>query len=109
AASDEEKEASSDIGFLAAPVPCGGLLLAPITDGGTIWLAALDRATGKTAWKSYLCDEPPGSAAPWAEPVIAVDGREAYLTCGCGAVFAVDAAVGSLRWAVRYQRDGKPN
>ena len=47
--------------------------------------------------------------SPWAGPCIAVEGREAYLTCGCGVVFAVDAVGGTIRWAVRYQRDGKPN
>ena len=108
-ASDEDKEGSTDVGFLSAPVPCGTILLAPITDGGTIWLLGLERATGKTLWRSYLCDEPQGGASPWAEVVMAVDGREAYLTCGCGVVFAVDAVGGTVRWAVRYQRDGKPN
>lgn len=108
-ASDEDKEGSADVGFLSAPVPAGELLLAPVTDGGTIWLVGLDRATGKTVWRSYLCDEPQGGAAPWAEIVLAVEGREAYLTCGCGVVFAVDAAGGAIRWAVRYPREGKPN
>jgi outer membrane protein assembly factor BamB len=109
AASDDDKEGSSDIGFLSAPVPCGSLLLAPVTDGGTVWLLGLDRATGKTVWRSYLCDEPQGGASPWSEVTIAVEGREAYLTCGCGVVFAVDAVGGTVRWAVRYQRDGRPN
>ena len=43
------KTGTSDVGFLAAPTPCGSLLLAPVTDGGTMWLFGLDRATGKTA------------------------------------------------------------
>jgi outer membrane protein assembly factor BamB len=108
-ASDDDKEASADTGFLSAPVPAGGLLVAPLTDGGAIWLLGLDRATGKTVWRAYLCDEPQGGADPWAETVLAIDGREAYLTCGCGVVFAVDAGSGNIRWAVRYQRDGQPN
>lgn len=111
-ASDEDKEGTTDIGFLAAPVPCGNLLLVPVTDGGTIWLHALDsrrEERGRTVWKTYLCDEPQGGAAPWAPIAIAVDGREAYLTCGCGVVFAVDAVGGTVRWAIRYQRDGKRN
>jgi outer membrane protein assembly factor BamB len=108
-ASDEDKEGTTEVGFLAAPVPCGSLLVAPVTDGGTIWLFGLDREDGHTVWKSYLCDEPQGGANPWAEIAIAVDGREAYLTCGCGVVFAVDAVGGVVRWAIRYQRDGKRN
>jgi outer membrane protein assembly factor BamB len=109
AAPDNEPEATGGAGFLCAPVPAGTLLLAPITDGGTIWLLGLDRETGKTIWKTYLCDEPPGGASPWAEVVLAVEGREAYLTCGCGVVFAVDSVGGNIRWAVRYERHGKPS
>ena len=109
AASDEDKEGGSEVGFLAAPVPCGNVLLAPVSDGGTMWLFALSPEDGKTVWKTYLCDEPAGGAAPWSPVVVAVDGREAYLTVGCGVVFAVDAVGGTVRWAVRYQRDGKPN
>jgi outer membrane protein assembly factor BamB len=108
-ASDEDKEGNSDVGFLAAPVPCGNLLLVPVTDGGTMWLTALSAEDGKTVWKSYLCDEPQGGAAPWAPVAMAVDGREVYLTVGCGVIFAVDAVGGTVRWAIRYQRDGKQN
>lgn len=108
-ASDEDKEGTTEVGFMAAPVPCGSLLLVPVTDGGTIWLFGLDKTDGHTVWKSYLCDEPQGGAAPWSPITMAVDGREAYLTCGCGVVFAVDAVGGTIRWAARYHRDGKPN
>jgi outer membrane protein assembly factor BamB len=108
-ASDEDKEGTTDVGFLAAPVACGNLLLVPVTDGGTIWLFGLNATDGQTVWKSYLCDEPQAGAAPWAPIAIAVEGREAYLTCGCGVIFAVDAVGGTIRWAIRYQRDGKPN
>jgi outer membrane protein assembly factor BamB len=108
-AGEEDQEGVTNVGFLAAPVSVGSVLLTPVTDGGTLWLFGLDQTSGKTLWKTYLCDEPPGGAAPWAEIVIAVDGREAYLTCGCGVIFAVDAVSASLRWAVRYPRDGKPN
>jgi|GEM_PF-579767 len=108
-ASDEDKEGALDVGFLAAPVACGNLLLAPVTDGGTIWLFAMNADDGKTVWKSYLCDEPQGGASPFAPVAMAVEGREAYLTVGCGVIFAVDAVGGTVRWAIRYQRDGKPN
>jgi outer membrane protein assembly factor BamB len=108
-ASDEDKEGGTDTGFLAAPVACGNLLLVPVTDGGTIWLFALAAEDGKTVWKSYLCDEPQGGASPSAPVVMAVEGREAYLTVGCGVIFAVDAVGGTVRWAIRYQRNGKPN
>lgn len=109
AASDDDKEHSQDVGFLAAPVPYGTLLIAPVTDGGTIWLYALSATDGKTVWKSYLCDEPAGGCSPWSTVTIAVDGRDAYLTCGTGVVFAVDAVSGAIRWARRYERDGETN
>ncbi|HUE72635.1 MAG TPA: PQQ-binding-like beta-propeller repeat protein [Pirellulaceae bacterium] len=104
AASDEDKETSQDVGFMGAPVPYGNLLLTAVTDGGTIWLYGLNAADGTTAWKSYLCDEPQHECKPWSPVGIAVDGREAYVCCGTGVVFAVDAGSGTVRWAVRYKR-----
>lgn len=110
AASDEDKEGTADVGFLGSPVPFGNhLLLVPVTDGGTIYLYALKVEDGSTVWKSYLCDEPTGGCSAWSTVQIAVDGSDAYVTCGAGVVFAVDAATGTIRWAVRYARDGKPD
>jgi outer membrane protein assembly factor BamB len=103
---DVEADDRAEIGFLAAPTLCAGALLIPITDGGSISLLALDPASGKTRWKTFLCDEPLCPTSPWAEIVMAVDGQEAYLTCGCGLVFAIDGAAGSIHWAVRHARDG---
>jgi len=40
----DDADASGDVGFMAAPVPYGNLLLAPVTDGGTIWLYAATTA-----------------------------------------------------------------
>lgn len=108
-ASDEDKEGSQDVGFLAAPVPYGSLLLVPITDGGTIWLYGLDSKDGATVWKAYLCDEPADGCSPWSPVGVSVDGRDAYVLCGTGVVFAVDAVSGSVRWAVRYPRQVKLN
>lgn len=113
-ADDTEKDSpngktATDIGFLAAPTPYGNLLLTPVTDGGTIWLYALSQTDGKTVWKTYLCDEPQGGASQWSTVGISVDGRDAYVCCGTGAVFALDAVSGAIRWAVRYQRTGKPS
>ncbi|MEX2027054.1 MAG: PQQ-binding-like beta-propeller repeat protein, partial [Pirellulaceae bacterium] len=107
AASDEDKESSQDVGFMCAPVPYGNLLITAVTDGGTIWLYGLNAADGTTAWKAYLCDEPQHECKPWSPVGIAVDGREAYVCCGTGVVFAVDAGSGTVRWAVRYQRAEK--
>ncbi|WP_425615724.1 PQQ-binding-like beta-propeller repeat protein [Anatilimnocola sp. NA78] len=114
AASDEDKEGSQDVGFLGAPVGFGNLVIAPVTDAGAIWLYAMeDPRLNKegtympTVWKSYLCDEPSAGCNAWSTIVPAIDGRDLYVTCGTGVVFAVDAVSGNVRWAVRYQRDGK--
>lgn len=107
--SDSEKGDDADLGFLAAPVPYGNLLLIPVTDGGTIWVYGLSRLDGKTVWKSYLCDEPSGGCSPWSPVGISVDGRDAYVLCGAGVVFSLDAVSGQIRFAVRYRRDGKDN
>jgi outer membrane protein assembly factor BamB len=103
----------ADVGFLAAPVPYGDLLLVPVTDGGALWLYALaerkldKKITVETVWRTYLCDEPLGGCAPWSPVGVAVDGGDAYVVCGAGVVFAVNAATGAIRFAVRYPRSGK--
>jgi outer membrane protein assembly factor BamB len=107
-ADEEVKEgAEGGLGFMAAPVPCGNLLLAPVTDGGSTWLYALSPQDGRTVWKTYLCDEPPGGCNPWSPVAVAVAGRDAYVLPGAGVVFAIDGTSGAMRWVVRYPRDVK--
>ncbi len=108
-ASDNEALGDAEIGFLAAPVPYGNLLLLPVTDSGTIWMQARSQDTGDLVWKTYLCDEPAGGCSPWSPVGVAVEGRDAYVLCGAGVVFALDAVSGSIRYAVRYERSGKDN
>lgn len=108
-AAEDAKLESNDIGFMAAPVPYGNLLLIPVTDGGAISLYALAREDGATIWKTYLCDEPVGGCDVWSPVGVSVEGRDAYVVCGTGVVFALDAVSGTIRYAVRYQRDGKQN
>ncbi len=105
---EENPSDSGNGGFLAAPAAFGDLLLVPVIDGGTLWLLALDSLdNGKTVWKTYLCDEPEGGCSPWSPVAVAVEGSDAYVATGAGAVLAVDAASGAVRWAVRYQRSGQ--
>jgi len=108
-AHDTEATANYEIGFLAAPTPYGRLLLVPVSDSGAVWLYALNREDGKTVWKTFLCDEPPGGASLYSPVGVAVDGGDAYVATGCGVVFALDAMSGSIHWAVRYRRSGKAN
>lgn len=108
AADDEAKDGSDGgMGFMAAPVACGSVLLAPATDGGSMWLLGIAPDDGRTLWKTYLCDEPAGGCDPWSPIKVAVEGRDAYVLCGAGVVFAVDGTTGAIRWVVRYQRDKK--
>jgi len=109
-ADDEAKEGSDGgMGFMAAPVACGNVLLTPVTDGGSMWLHGLAPEDGRTLWKTYLCDEPVGGCHPWSPIKVAVEGRDAYVLCGAGVVFAVDGTTGAIRWVVRYARDEKTN
>ncbi len=105
----EKSDGTVDRGFMAAPVPYGNFLLVPVTDAGAMWLYALNKNDGSTVWKSYLCDEPAGGCEAWSPIGVSIDGREAYVVCGSGVVFAVDAVSGDIRFAVRYERSGKPS
>lgn len=106
----EEDVASDGVGFMAAPVPFGNLLLVPVSESGAVWLYALDKSDrGATKWKSYLCDEPVGGCRPWSPVSVAVEGRDAYVLCGSGVLFSLDAVSGSIHFAKRYQRFGKEN
>lgn len=94
--------------FLAAPVPYGAALYAPVLDQSSLWLYALDLQTGKTIWKKYLCDEEAGSVSRFSTPAIAVSGGEVYISTGAGLAFGMDAISGMLRWCVRYPRSVDP-
>ena len=105
--SESEENHFEDIGFMAAPVGFGDLLLAPVNVSGSIWIYALDsRNEGKLAWKSYLCDEPGSGSQPWSPIHISVAGSTAYVNCGTGVVFAVDPMTGGIRFARKYIRTG---
>jgi len=84
AAADGDEGGKFDVGFLAAPVPFARFLLAPVIDGGSLWVYALEKKTGKTAWKSFLCDDPTSGASPWSPVALAVDGGDAYVSTGAG-------------------------
>ena len=110
AAGVSTKEKSQEkVGFVGSPVPYASLLIAPVADNGEVWVYGLSQKTGKTLWKSKLCDEPTGGAATWSPTKISVDGGEVYVATGAGVVFALDGMTGSVRWAFRYPRTGRQN
>lgn len=93
-----------DVGFMAAPVPYGRMLLVPVSDNGSLWIHALDKTSGDLPWKTFLCEDPISGASPYSPVGLAVDGGDAYVATGGGVVFALDAMSGAVRWAFRYQR-----
>lgn len=97
-------------GFMAAPIPYGNLILAPVNQGGAITIYALDpRQQGKTVWKSFLCDEPANGADPLAPIQMSIDGSDLFVCTGMGVLFVLDPSSGLVRFARRYERAGKPD
>ncbi len=103
-AGDEQDASNLGVRFLAAPVPYADLLLAPVANGGQLWVYGMTADDGKTVWKAFLCDEPPGGRPRWSPVGMAVAGGDAYVASGAGAVFALDAATGTVRWVQTYPR-----
>jgi len=65
------------IRFAAPPVPCAGLLLAPVEDDSGLGVVGLDADSGAQVWRTRLTSKFP-SAAPRAAPVnVTVDGAYA--------------------------------
>lgn len=107
ATTEDEDSSVSKVGFLGTPVPFGNLLLCPVTEGGAISIYAMDTAAkGKTVWKTFLCDDPSQGVNHFSSIEITIAGQEAYVTCGSGVLFALNAATGNIQFARRYKRDG---
>ncbi|MFT5407098.1 MAG: outer membrane protein assembly factor BamB [Verrucomicrobiales bacterium] len=94
-------------GFARAPLAYGSLLLVPVHEETSLWLSGLDRRTGETLWRTFLCDEPAGQCQAMSAVAMTVDAGEVYVSSGAGLLFSVDAISGQLAWAVRYPRRAK--
>ena len=68
----------------------------------------MDVDTGKTLWRTFLCDEPPGQVLSMSAVSLAVNAGDAYLASGAGFAFSLDAISGALNWAVKYPRTNFP-
>ena len=91
------------IRFASAPVPCAGLLLAPVEDDSGLGMAGLDAGTGAMIWRTRLAYGIP-LAAPRAAPLaVTVDGAQAYLCAGNGSVSCLDGCDGSVLWTALYE------
>jgi outer membrane protein assembly factor BamB len=87
-------------GNASPPVLYENLVILQCGPGERQFLLALDKATGKPAWKH---DEPgvkaDGYSGSWSTPVIAkINGRDELIVCVPGKVKAFDPKTGSVRW-----------
>ena len=109
-AEEEESPWITNGGFMSAPIGYGETVLVPVNTGGAISVYALDpKQEGKTIWKSFLCDEPETGAVPWSAINLSIEGSDLFVSCGMGVVFVLDPASGTIRFAKRYERNGKRN
>ncbi len=91
--------------FVAAPVSCAGLLLAPVEDESGSGMAGVDAESGALVWRTRLTSGFP-SAEPRASPVnVTVDGACAYVCGGKGSVSALDGYDGTVLWTTLYAPD----
>jgi len=97
-------EAIAKAGFLAAPVPFGKHLLVPLVENGSVWLTSLEQGTGRTLWRTMICEEPEGGCSSWAPVGVAVSGGDVYVATGAGVVAALDALSGNVHWMATYPR-----
>ncbi len=97
-------------GFMGAPLGFNKTLIVPVNVGGAIYVYGLDpNDSGRTLWKTYLCDEPETSAAPWAPITLTIDGTDLFVASGMGVIFVLDPTTGAIRFAQRYDRLGERN
>jgi outer membrane protein assembly factor BamB len=92
-----------DVTFLATPTVFGNRLLAPVLHLGAYGLQCVDRQTGRPLWRTRV--HTAGSVflrAPGTQ-VRVQDGNAYFLTNG-GALAAIDAYTGDLRWIRKYER-----
>ena len=94
----------ADVTFLAAPTLFGERLLVPTLRNGAYELQCLDRRTGEPLWHTRIHG---GGTSYFKAPGarVHVIGNLAYMLTNAGAVGAVDAFAGDLRWIRKYERD----
>ncbi len=93
------------IRFVSSPVSCAGRLLAPVDDGTSIGVVALDAESGAAVWRTHVAY---GSmeGLPRMTP-LTVDGAVVYLCSGKGVVSALDVYDGTVLWSALYDSLGE--
>ncbi len=84
----------SKFGYAPSPVLYKSLVIFAADNQGGGYLAAVDAATGKIAWRVGR-----GNSSSYSSPVVAnVGGRDQLLISGCDAVTSYDPATGDQIW-----------
>lgn len=100
----ERGTGTSELTWLAAPTRHGTLLLAPVLDQGAYGVQCVEAATGRPVYRTLL--HIGGSELVRAPGVrVVVQGGTAFVATNAGALGALDAATGELRWLRRVERE----
>ncbi|MCZ7648160.1 MAG: PQQ-binding-like beta-propeller repeat protein [Planctomycetota bacterium] len=110
--SKDDQEWLKNVYFASSPTFYDGSLyvVACAGTGGTreAWGACLDAGTGRLLWKTMIASAAPayfnGALQPELSLPVAVQGGTVYCVTNLGAVAALDAATGQVRWIRIYDR-----
>jgi outer membrane protein assembly factor BamB len=93
--SQEFGKFQNKFGLSGSPVQTDKDIIILVDDEGPSYLIALDKATGKTSWKTDRT-----SRTSWSSPgLINVDGSAQVIASSAGSVDGYDAATGKLLWS----------
>lgn len=95
-------EEDEGLRIACAPTAWEGRLYVPAEQEGQFFVLALDLDDGRLIWKTFICGSP-GNQIIQAGIPVAVEGGFVYALSSAGVVAAVDANVGALEWAARYE------
>jgi outer membrane protein assembly factor BamB len=87
-------------GEAVTPVLANNLLIVNWDQEENSFIIAIDKRTGKTAWKK----DRPGEPTSWNTPLVTeLDGKQIVVVNGTGSVKAYDAETGNILWACSGQ------
>jgi outer membrane protein assembly factor BamB len=91
--------------FVSSPVSCAGRLLAPVDDGASLGVVALDAESGAAVWRTHVAYGSMESLLRMTP--LTVDGAAVYLCSGKGVVSALDVYDGTVLWSALYDSLGE--
>ncbi|MBI3828208.1 MAG: tetratricopeptide repeat protein [Planctomycetes bacterium] len=107
-----DQEWLKGIRFVTSPTyNSGALYVLAVSDNGAnreSWCVSIEADTGRLLWKTKLCEAQPiffgGTFQPDFGLAVAVHAGTAYCVTNLGAVAALEAATGNVRWIRIYDR-----